>query len=91
MLLVLSFFCVDNSSVSGLILKYKEQEEMLEVKLTVVPSPEEHRKQSLTWLAAMQKVSDQCLNSLCNIASIVTSGGPREAPPPPPPPSPVFL
>ena len=33
---------------------------MLEVKLTVVPSPEEHRKQSLTWLAAMQKVSDQC-------------------------------
>jgi len=45
----------ENSSVSGLILKYKEHDEMLEVKLTVVPSPEEHRKQSLTWLAAMQK------------------------------------
>ncbi|KAL9954691.1 hypothetical protein ACROYT_G042259 [Oculina patagonica] len=45
----------DNSSVKGLILKYKEHDEMLEVKLIVVPSPEEHRKQSLTWLAAMQK------------------------------------
>ena len=56
--------CSDNSSVSGLILKYKEQDEMLEVKLTVVPSPEEHRKQSLAWLAAMQKVSGQHIKYL---------------------------
>lgn len=61
------FCCAENSSVSGLILKYKEDDEMQEVKLTVVPSPEEHRKQSLTWLAAMQKVSDHCLNSPCNL------------------------
>jgi len=54
-------FCLENSSVSGLILKYKELDEMLELKLTVVPSPEEHRKQSLAWLAAMQKVNDQYL------------------------------
>ncbi|KAM7448854.1 Zinc finger FYVE domain-containing protein 21 [Porites harrisoni] len=45
----------DGSSVSGLILKYKEQEEMLEVKLTVVSSPDTERKQALTWLVAMQK------------------------------------
>jgi len=45
----------DGSSVNGLILKYKEQEEMLEVKLTVVPSPDAERKQALAWLAAMQK------------------------------------
>ncbi|XP_022784303.1 zinc finger FYVE domain-containing protein 21-like [Stylophora pistillata] len=45
----------DNSGVSGLILKYKQQDEMEEVRLAVVPSPAEHRKQSLTWLVAMQK------------------------------------
>lgn len=45
----------DNSGVSGLILKYKQQDGMGEVRLVVVPSPEEHRKQSLTWLVAMQK------------------------------------
>lgn len=50
-------FWIDGSSVSGLILKYKEQEEMLEVKLTVVSSPDTERKQALTWLVAMQKVS----------------------------------
>ena len=48
---------LDGSSVNGLILKYKEQEEMLEVKLTVMPSPDAERKQALTWLAAMQKVA----------------------------------
>lgn len=45
----------DGSSVNGLILKYKEQDEMLEVKLTVVTSPDSDRKQALAWLAAMQK------------------------------------
>ena len=65
--IILCLFCAENSSVSGLILKYKEDDEMQEVKLTVVPSPEEHRKQSLIWLAAMQKVSDHCLNSPCNL------------------------
>lgn len=54
---LLSFLCADNTGVSGLILKYKRQDEMQEVRLTVVQSPEEHRKQSLTWLVAMQKVS----------------------------------
>lgn len=54
---LLSFLCADNTGVRGLILKYKRQDEMQEVRLTVVQSPEEHRKQSLTWLVAMQKVS----------------------------------
>ena len=63
--IILCLFCAENSSVSGLILKYKEDDEMQEVKLTVVPSPDEHRKQSLTWLAAMQKVSDHFVNSPC--------------------------
>lgn len=53
----MSFLCADNTGVRGLILKYKRQDEMQEVRLTVVQSPEEHRKQSLTWLVAMQKVS----------------------------------
>ena len=54
---LLSFLWADNTGVRGLILKYKRQDEMQEVRLTVVQSPEEHRKQSLTWLVAMQKVS----------------------------------
>ena len=49
---------LDGSSVCGLVLKYKEQEEMLEVKLTVVESADTERKQALAWLAAMQKVSN---------------------------------
>lgn len=48
---------LDGSAVSGLILKYKQQDEMLEVKLTVVTSPDVERKQALSWLVAMQKVS----------------------------------
>ena len=54
---------LDGSSVSGLVLKYKEQEDMLEVKLTVVESPDTEKKQALAWLAAMQKVS--CQYSVC--------------------------
>ncbi|XP_015771428.1 PREDICTED: zinc finger FYVE domain-containing protein 21-like [Acropora digitifera] len=45
----------DGLAVSGLILKYKQQGEMLEVKLTVVTSPDAERKQALSWLVAMQK------------------------------------
>lgn len=48
---------LDGSAVSGLILKYKQQDEMLEVKLTIVSSPDAERKQALSWLVAMQKVS----------------------------------
>lgn len=47
---------LDGFAVSGLILKYKQQGEMLEVKLTVVTSPDAERKQALSWLVAMQKV-----------------------------------
>lgn len=47
---------LDGLAVSGLILKYKQQGEMLEVKLTVVTSPDAERKQALSWLVAMQKV-----------------------------------
>ena len=43
--------------MSGVALKYKQQDEMLEVKLKVVSSPDAEKKQALSWLVAMQKVS----------------------------------
>ena len=42
--------------MSGLLLKYKERDEMLEIKLRVVQSPEADKKHSLAWLASMQRV-----------------------------------
>lgn len=45
----------DGSAVSGVALKYKQQDEMLEVKLKVVSSPDAEKKQALSWLVAMQK------------------------------------
>lgn len=42
--IILCLFCVENLFVSGFILKYKEDDEMQEVKFIVVFSFEEYRK-----------------------------------------------
>ena len=42
--------------VRGMLFKYKNGENIEEVKLNAVSSPEEEKKHSLAWIAAMQRV-----------------------------------
>ena len=44
------------NAVTGITLKYKDCDEVLDIKLQAIHSPEAERKRALVWLAVMQKV-----------------------------------